>query len=59
MALSIKNDEADRKVRGPVDVVTPLGERLLRLGECCASAGVLDERAPDEILGYDEEGLPT
>jgi len=36
-----------------------LAERLMAIGRHCASLPVLDERTPDEILGYDEHGLPT
>jgi len=31
---------------------------LLDVGRRCAALPVLDARAPDEILGYDEHGLP-
>lgn len=37
----------------------PLAERLVEIGRECAALPVLDERTPDEILGYDESGLPT
>jgi len=54
-ALSIKRPEADRAVR----------ERLLRqpgksraIRERCAQYPVLDHRSADQILGYDEHGLP-
>jgi antitoxin VapB len=34
-------------------------EKALRdIGERCAKLPVLDDRTPDEILGYDEHGLP-
>jgi antitoxin VapB len=36
-----------------------LAEDLVRIGQECAALPVLDERTPDEILGYDENGLPT
>ncbi len=35
-----------------------LSERLLEIGRRCAALPVLDDRTPDEILGYDERGLP-
>lgn len=36
-----------------------LAERLVQIGRECAALPVLDGRTPDEILGYDEDGLPT
>lgn len=35
-----------------------LAEELVRIGQECAALPVVDERTPDEILGYDEDGLP-
>lgn len=36
----------------------PLAEELEEIANHCASLPVLDDRTPDEILGYDEDGLP-
>lgn len=36
-----------------------LKDELLEIGRRCAALPVLDPRTPDEILGYDENGLPT
>lgn len=36
-----------------------LREALREIRERCAELPVLDERAPDDILGYDEHGLPS
>lgn len=82
MALSIKNDEADRLARALAEetgetlteaVVIALRERLdrekrrrgpdvrarvARLAEDVAALPTLDRRTPDEILGYDNRGLP-
>ena len=33
--------------------------RINAIVEHCASLPVLDDRSPEEILGYDENGLPT
>lgn len=41
------------RVRGP-----RLSEQLAAIGRRCAALPVLDQRTPDEILGYDEHGLP-
>jgi antitoxin VapB len=35
-----------------------LAEELRRIGERCAALPVLDPRPADEIVGYDENGLP-
>ena len=35
-----------------------LADELEAIAEHCASLPVLDTRSPDEILGYDEHGLP-
>lgn len=66
MALNIKHAEALlmalrqclarlRRPRpsplGAIEILTDAQERLARLP-------VLDSRTPDEILGYDESGLP-
>lgn len=36
----------------------PLREELEAIRERCSSLPVLDERTPEEILGYDDRGLP-
>jgi antitoxin VapB len=36
-----------------------LKEELPAIGRRCAALPVLDARTPEEILGYDENGLPT
>jgi antitoxin VapB len=35
-----------------------LADELKRIGERCAALPVLDDRNPDEILAYDDQGLP-
>ncbi len=35
-----------------------LAEELQAIGKQCAALPVLDARSPDELLGYDEHGLP-
>jgi antitoxin VapB len=35
-----------------------LAERLLEIARHCSSLPDIDARSPDEILGYDEHGLP-
>ena len=38
---------------------TPLAEELRTIRKRCAELPVLDTRPADEILGYDDRGLPT
>ncbi len=35
-----------------------MADRIASISKRCRQLPVLDERAPDEILGYDETGLP-
>ena len=35
-----------------------LSDRLMEIGARCARLPVLDPRTPDEIIGYDEFGVP-
>jgi antitoxin VapB len=36
----------------------PLAERVQPIIDRCAARPILDDRSEDEILGYDENGLP-
>ena len=36
-----------------------MADRLDEIAKHCGALPVLDKRSPDEILGYDEQGLPT
>jgi antitoxin VapB len=40
-------------------VPTRLADTLGEIGRRCATLPVVDHRPPDEILGYDEDGLPS
>jgi len=35
-----------------------LVERIMEISRHCSSLPVLDDRTPDEIIGYDEIGVP-
>lgn len=35
-----------------------LKEKILTIGKHCAALPLLDSRSPDQLLGYNEEGLP-
>ena len=36
-----------------------VADALLKIARRCACRPILDDRSPDEILGYDEHGLPS
>ncbi|MBO0612917.1 hypothetical protein [Thiothrix fructosivorans] len=38
---------------------TALKERLLTIAKRCAALPLLDRHTPDEILGYDQFGMPS
>jgi len=42
-----------RRPRGP-----RLSDELLKIGRRCADLEVLDNRSADDIVGYDDHGLP-
>ncbi len=51
-----------RTVAQAAEVVKPdpqLVEDLLEIGRHCAALPTFDDRSPDEIIGYDEHGIPT
>lgn len=47
--------ERERRQRGKG---SSIAERLHRLAQECSSLPDLDPRSPDEIIGYDEYGVP-
>jgi antitoxin VapB len=56
---SLKRELERAKVIANSTPKTGLAERLMAIGREVAAMPVLDDRTPDEILGYDENGLPT
>jgi antitoxin VapB len=48
----LRREQAKSKATGIVDELRAIRRRL-------ATYPVLDDRSPDEILGYDENGLPS
>lgn len=52
-------ERLEREKRRGQPVQSSLAERLVQIGRECAALPVLDGRMPDEMLGYDESGLPT
>lgn len=47
--------ERERRRRGQAGIA----DRLMAIGQRCAARPVLDPRPADELLGYDEAGLPS
>ncbi len=52
-ALRERLERLKRRQRAPAQI-----ERLLEIANRVAALPRLDNRTPDEILGYDENGLP-
>ena len=50
---SVLSEKSEKSRRSRV-----LVEDVMDIGRHCASLPLLDGRRPDEILGYDENGLP-
>lgn len=51
-------ERLERERRRRVRRETDLAEDLMEIGRQCAALPVLDIRSEDEILGYDQTGLP-
>lgn len=58
LTLAVKVSIEERLARVRHVNVPRLADYLDRIALDCASLPVLDSRRPDEILGYDESGLP-
>jgi antitoxin VapB len=60
MSQAVKEALKDRLARTKTGQTNNklLTERVLELAREIASNPVLDARTPDEILGYDEHGIP-
>lgn len=52
-------EKMEREIRRRDRVRHNMVEEILAIGRRCAAAPVLDTRSEDEILGYDENGIPT
>lgn len=52
------NNELAREYR-PIRDVAKLEAKVAEIQHHFAGLPILDHRTPDEILGYDEHGLPT
>ncbi len=51
-------EKLDKTPVGNGDRSHGIAERLMQIGRHCASLPDLDTRSADEILGYNESGLP-
>jgi antitoxin VapB len=60
MALSLKDPETDRLARERLRRGMPrkrIAERLNEIALHCVALPDYDTRSPDEIIGYDENGM--
>ena len=51
-------ERLERERRRRVPVAKGLAERLDRIARHCASLADYDTRSPEDIIGYDEHGVP-
>jgi antitoxin VapB len=60
-AVKIAVEQASAQVKSSRNLPRsrPLGQRLNEIALRCAGLPDDDRRSPDEILGYDESGLPA
>ncbi|MCQ4634216.1 type II toxin-antitoxin system VapB family antitoxin [Shinella lacus] len=58
LTQAVKTSLEERLARVRHLNVPRLADQLDRIALDCASLPLLDPRTPDEILGYDESGLP-
>jgi antitoxin VapB len=58
VAITVAATERLERLRGAVPRER-LAETLTRIAERSAARPVRDPRSPDEILGYDADGLPS
>jgi len=56
---AVKHAVKERLMRLPQKGKRSVSEELMEIARRCAALPDLDTRTPDEILGYDENGLPT
>jgi antitoxin VapB len=55
--ITALRERLERELRKD-QTIEGLVEDVMEIGRHCASLPVLDRRRPDEILGYDKNGLP-
>lgn len=55
--INALRDRLEREERKQDDIESRVADAM-EIGRHCASLPLLDRRTPEEILGYDENGLP-
>lgn len=58
-AVRVAVTERLERERGSRGVRRGVAARLHAIADECAALPILDPRTPDEIIGYDENGLPS
>ena len=59
VTLAIRRAVEERLQRVPQQAGRSLAADILEIGARCAALPDIDRRPPDELLGYDRDGLPT
>lgn len=58
VTAAVRNALRERLARLPKRAGRSRYDELMSIGRRCAALKTLDQRTPDEILGYDGDGLP-
>lgn len=56
VVIALRERLERQRIRSPK---RPLREEIMAIGRRCAALPLLDTRSDDEILGYDDQGLPA
>ena len=59
VTLAVVNAVRERLEREKRYRSNSLADELLRIGKECAALPIIDNRSPDEIIGYNSNGAPT
>jgi hypothetical protein len=59
LPLEGTNEASDSSASNQVTASSGLATQLMNLGKRCAALPILDYRSPEQLLGYDDNGLPT
>ena len=59
ITAAIRRSVEERRIRLRPTRGRRLRDEIMEIADHCAALPILDPRSPEEIIGYDEHGLPT